>query len=314
MTVSLSEKTIDEKVTFVPSPCAICETFEQATEIYPANFTANDFNTAIFSARRLPDRIHYRIVKCNQCGLIRSTPLVSTQLLESLYTDSHFDYNEEVDSITETYGRYLSQLERYGVLKGTLLEIGCGNGFSLEEALRQGYREVYGVEPSVEAIDKASPHIRPFITPALMQAGLFPEASFDVICLFQVLDHIPNPNDVLAECHKILKPGGFILCLNHNINAISAKILRERSPIVDIEHTYLYSPTTIKRLFKKHRFIPKCIKPVWNSYSLHYLIWLLPLPTSIKRLFLWGAKCPGIKRIHLTVPLGNLYIIAQKLP
>jgi hypothetical protein len=119
--------------------CAISNTEGNATELYPANFDWHAFNPAIFSARRLPDRIHYRIVKCNVCGLVRSDPIVAPEVLAQLYAQTTFDYAGEVANLKLTYGRHLAKLTNYGVQKGALLEIGWGNGFFLEEALRHGY-------------------------------------------------------------------------------------------------------------------------------------------------------------------------------
>src|SRR5207247_1170379 len=127
-----------------------------------------------------------------------------------LYHQSSFDYSEETENLARTYGAYLARLDRYGVSKGSMLEIGCGNGFFLMQARAQGYRDVRGVEPSRSAIKLAPPEIRDRIVCAMMQPGLFPEATFDAICLFQVLDHIFDPAKLVETCFRILKPGGFV--------------------------------------------------------------------------------------------------------
>ena len=49
-------------------------------------------------------------------------------------------------------------------------------------------------------------------------------------------------------------PGGVVLSLNHNVEAFSARLLKERSPIIDIEHTHLYSPSTQRMLFEEAGF------------------------------------------------------------
>ncbi len=54
--------------------CAICETPGNTIELYPANFENDAFNADVFSARRLPDMVHYRIVQCTKCGLVVLTP------------------------------------------------------------------------------------------------------------------------------------------------------------------------------------------------------------------------------------------------
>lgn len=295
-----------------PTRCAICETEENAAEVYPSNFAPEALNPAVFSARRLPDRIHYRMVKCRSCGLVRSDPMAPAGLLAQLYAESAFTYCDQVSDLRKTYGRYLSKLDGYGVRKSALLEIGCGNGFFLEEALAQGYSRVQGVEPSRTAIDGAPDAVREHIVCGLMGAGLFKPEQFDVICLFQVFDHVPEPGSLLDECFRVLRPNGLVLAINHNVEAVSSRILGERSPIVDVEHTYLYSPSTMARLFRKHGFEIAHAGVVWNTYSIAYLTRLVPLPAGIKRRLLNGLSNSRLGRIRMSVPLGNLMLVAKK--
>jgi SAM-dependent methyltransferase len=294
-----------------PTRCAICHTAGQASELYPANFNFSDFNPEIFSARRLPDRIHYRMVKCNACGLVRSDPVADTATLGELYRQSTFDYGPEVANLRRTYGRYLDRLKAFGGGQGSLLEIGCGNGFFLEEARARGYVEVRGVEPGAQAVARAAPGIRERIVCDMMRPGLFADASFDVVCLFQVFDHLPDPAGVLAEAHRVLKPGGLALILNHNINALSARLLGERSPIIDLEHTYLYSPATLTRLAGDHGFTTLETGAVLNNYTLHYLTRLVPLPGFLKHPLLELLRRTPLGKIQVSVLLGNLYLIAR---
>ena len=301
-----------DKVELKATRCAICGCEGNATELYPANFDPAALNPAVFSARRLPDRIHYRQVKCNRCGLVRADPVAPAELLAQLYAKSSFTYGDEVADLKRTYGRYLARLEQFCAGKESLLEIGCGNGFFLEEAQAQDYSTVRGVEPSQEAITKASASVREHITCDLMRPGIFTPEQFDVVCLFQVFDHIPNPKALLDECIKVLKPGGFVLAINHNVEALPARILGKRSPIIDIEHTYLYSPATMSRIFTAQGFRVRDAGRVWNRYSLYYLMRLLPLPTTLKHTLLSWLKRLAIGRWRVSIPLGNLYMVAQK--
>ena len=109
-----------------------------------------------------------------------------------------------------------------------------------------------------------------------------------------------------------LRPGGMVLSINHNTSAVSARLLGERSPIVDIEHTYLYNPTTMSRIFSAHGFQIRDTGSVWNQYSLRYLVRLLPLPLGPKQAALAWLQRHAIGRLRLSVPLGNLFLVAQK--
>ena len=294
------------------TPCAVCDTADNAVEIYPANFGPDAFKPAIFSARRLPDRIHYRIVKCKTCGLVRSDPVVDSAVVADLYRHSTFDYADEVENLRRTYGYYLKELEKFGGGRGAILEIGCGNGFFLEHALVQGYTDVRGVEPSAEAVTKADSSVRDRIVCDVMHPGIFEPESFHEICMFQVFDHLSHPANMLDECRRLLKNHGLLLILNHNIEALSARLLGERSPIIDLEHPYLYSPGTLARLVQGHGFFVRQSGVVRNIYSLQYLARLVPLPRRFKQTLLTILQATGIGGLSLAVPLGNFYMVVQK--
>src|SRR6202158_2146017 len=157
---------------------AICETPGNSDELYPPTFGEASFNDRVFSARRLPDRVHYRMVRCRKCGLVRSDPAADQSSLAELYGRSTFDYAAEVPNLRRTYGRYLARTKSYSSGR-SLLEVGCGNGFMLEEWLALGYRKVRGVAPSRDAIASAAPSIRDRIVCDIMRSGLFEAGSFD---------------------------------------------------------------------------------------------------------------------------------------
>ena len=215
-------------------------------------------------------------------------------------------------SVRETYGRYLRLLAEVVPETGALLEIGCGSGFALEEALASGWHEVCGVEPTRTAVDAAAPVVRDRIVRDVMRPGLFDRASFDAVCMFQTLDHIWDPQSLLRECHRVLRPGGAILVLNHDVEAASARVLGERSPIFDIEHMYLYSRRTLSRLLEKHGFAVVRSGAVTNVYSIRYLARLAPIPRRAKAAAARAARPRATGRWRLRVPLGNLFVVAQK--
>jgi SAM-dependent methyltransferase len=292
--------------------CAICGEGIASKEVYQANLDPSSFTAEVFSARRLPDRLHYRMVQCVNCGLVRSDPVLSPEALADLYRDSTFDYADELDGLLITYGAALDRAASYLDRREGLVDIGCGSGFVLEVAKDRGWTDLHGVEPSGDAIAKAAPGIAPLIVQDMMRTGLFEEESLSAVTLFQVLDHMPDPADLLGDCLRILRPGGVILAFNHNVRAWSARLLGERSPIVDVEHTFLYSPQTMHRLFTKAGFDVISVGPVRNTYSISYLTHLLPLPTSLKHAVLPRLRRTGLGNRRLTVPLGNLCLIARR--
>jgi SAM-dependent methyltransferase len=294
-----------------PTRCAICDTLDAADELYGATFDTSSFNERIFSARRVPDRIHYRFVRCRECGLVRADPAADPEALSDLYARSRFDYGSEVPFLKRTYSRYLAKLGSRAA-RLSLLEIGCGSGFMLEEALAMGIRSVRGVEPSREAAAAAHHAIRDLITVGAMRPHLFRFSEFDTVCLFQVLDHIPDPNALFDEVRNVLQPGGIVLVFHHNVDSVSAGVLGEHSPIFDIEHCYLYSLATTRALLEKHGFSVLECGPAANTLTVRHLVHLSPLPRRIKKLLGAATRLARLEEVQLKLMLGNLYAIAQK--
>jgi 2-polyprenyl-3-methyl-5-hydroxy-6-metoxy-1,4-benzoquinol methylase len=290
--------------------CPICGNKNDYTVIYKKNFEQTDFNQKVFSARRIPDKIHYQIVKCKTCELIRSNPIAKSSILNSLYKTSTLDYSKEINNLVETYLIQLKPILNKINTKDNILEIGCGNGFVLESLYKRGFTNVFGIEPSTDAVNKANKTIKKHIINKPLGSNIFPKNKFKLIFMFQTLDHIPNPNIFIKNCRNLLNNGGYVLAFNHNINSLSSKILKERSPIIDIEHTHLYSPETITKLFEKHKFHILDVSLPKNSISIKHLIWLTPMPTSMKRILL-TSKLPLLNK-KISVRIGNLCLIAQK--
>lgn len=311
--INKNENSANVHVKLIPSACAICGTTENSKEIYPANFELDAFNPEIFSARRLPDRIHYRMVECKNCKLLRSDPVADSDTLLQLYTKSTFSYEKQIDYLRVTYGRYLDIAKKHTPHAKSLLEIGCGTGFFLEESLKHGFEDSWGVEPSIDAASKAPSGIREKIITDFMRDGLFPSPKkFDVICLFQVLDHMPQPVETLKACRELLSEDGVLLIFNHDIKAWSAKLLGESSPIIDIEHTYLYSTETLSSILNTAGLEPLEQGSAWNDYDISYLTKLFPFPKLIKKFLLRFLKWTLLGHIPVRVPLGNLYSISKK--
>jgi len=290
--------------------CPICESDNNYKILYKKNFKLSNLNTKIFSARRLPDKIHYQLVKCNQCGLVRSTPVVDIKYLSQLYKKSLLTYDDEINNLTTSYINSVKPILKKLAKNAKILEIGCGNGFVLKAIYDLGYRNVFGIEPSTDAISKSNSKIKKNIVTDILKPALFDKESFDFIFFFQTFDHIPEPNKFLKECNQLLKTNGHILAFNHNVDSFSSKLLGEKSPIIDIEHAFLYSPKTIKTIFKKNGFTINKVYSPKNTLSIKHLFWLLPIPKNIKQKIVKSNLNILDKKIN--IKLGNVCIEGQK--
>lgn len=300
---------------FQKTICAICNSNGDYTILYKQSFKHENLNPQIFSARRLPDRIHFQIVKCKNDGLIRSNPVIKELNFPDLYKKSKFTYDDEIENLTKSYMKNLHPILKNLSKNAKILEVGCGNGFILEKLYKIGYENVYGIEPSIDAVRKAEKTTRGNISVNILKKGIYKPGVFDFIFFFQTFDHIPEPNNFLEICNNYLKNGGYLLAFNHNVNSLSSLLLKEKSPIIDIEHPYLYNFATMKQVFEKNGFITERVYSPSNLVSIRHLLKLLPLPFELKQLVI-SSKKPFIKKIlakSINIKLGNLCLIARKI-
>ncbi len=299
-------------VRLVRTSCPICGEEGGDRAGYPANFDPEALDAAVFSARRTPERLHYRMVRCTRCGLLRSNPILPVEELSRLYRASHFTYQCEAAFTARTYAHYLRRALAGRPWPRSLMEVGCVSGFLLSEAARMGIPEVSGVEPSQEAIEHAEPALRSRIRCALYDADTFEPDSFDVICAFQVFDHVPDPAGMLRACFRHLRPGGLALFINHDSGALTNRLLGERSPIVDVEHTALYDRRTMRRILQKTGFGVREVFAVKNTHPLAYWVRLAPLPSVVKGPVLKVLERSAVGEIAVPLFAGNLGAIATK--
>lgn len=295
----------------IATKCPICESLANAVPVYPSNVDETSFSTEIFSARRLPDRRHYQWVRCNKCTLLRSDPVLDVDL-EKLYVESTFDYSTEVDGLKKTYFNLVKKALGGKNFKKSIFEVGGGNGFFLEAAKDGGFASVAGVEPSTEAINAARADIKPHMIASMMKTGVLADNSFEVGTMFHTLDHLTDPVSTLKDCADALQKGGVFVVAVHNERSWSARLMGERSPIIDVEHTHLYTRKSGEALFKKIGFTDVRSGAYNNHYSLAYILHLIPISRTFRKRVLESPIGTLLSKIKVVVPLGNMWVAGTK--
>lgn len=231
--------------------------------------------------------------------------------LQELYAKSTFDYSQELHGLKNSYRKIVLKTCPTPAGK-SIVEIGGGNGFFLEEAQEMGFTSITEIEPSLPAFESAHEDLKPFFKVDIVREGLIPDNSEDIVVIFHVLDHLPDPLSILQLINKMLKPGGSVCIAVHNVNSISSKLLKDKSPIFDVEHTYLYSKKTITELLTQAGFSNIRVRHYKNSYSLAYIVHLIPISRNLRIKILGSKFGETLRKIRITVPLGNMWASGQK--
>jgi SAM-dependent methyltransferase len=292
--------------------CAICGKNEFLSVLYKSTLPKN-IKAQKFSARKTPDRIHYQLNICNNCGLIFSSPILPGGKIAKLYKDSSYTYLNHLPFLKKTYLGLFNKARKYLPKRPlNVLDIGSSNGFFLEGLKEVGIKNVYGVEPSREEAKNAPVSVRENIKVDVFKKNQFPHNFFDVVCCFHTLDHIVSVNSFLTEAHNILKKNGLCVFVVHDTNGLSVKLFKERSPIFDVQHIYLFNKETLKNIFEKNNFEVLEVSNLKNTFSLEFWLNMSPFPNLIKKFGLDLFNLFGLCNKALSLSAGNIMIIARK--
>jgi len=292
--------------------CAICGKKQRTQVLYRANIDLEKINEKIFSARRLPDKLHYQLNECKKCGLIFSSPILDVEKIDELYKRSKFTYEEQTSYLGATYTYYLKEFFPRLSKKTKILDVGCGNGFFLDELHKLSFKYTFGIEPGKEVVSKAPRYLKRNIKIDVLRDDSYPKSYFDIISCFHTLDHVVNPNEFVRIIHKTLKKNGGVIFVVHDTQGLSVRLFGERSPIFDIEHIYLFNKKTLAQIFRKNGFKKIQVFDVKNRYPLSYWLWMTPLPGMFKKPLMEFLKSSKLGGIPISLGAGNIGIVAYR--
>jgi len=143
-----------------------------------------------------------------------------------------------------------------------LLDVGCSSGSLLHVASDLGYR-VTGVEPATQAAATAQ-NAGFEIFNGLLHEANFPDNSFDIITLYEVIEHLTDPLSLVREAHRILKPGGLFLIGTGNVDSWTVTALGPKWEYFSIDshggHISFFTPASIRLMAEKTDFLVEGIQ------------------------------------------------------
>ena len=247
-----------------------------------------------------PKFVEGKLWRCQDCGLRFLYPQPSAAELAAIYDESYFrspnsghrgysDYGADRSNIERSFQRRWDRLQPLCPSSGRLLDVGCAYGFFLNVAAEAGW-DVQGMDISSHAVEFARrTHGDRVRQGAFLEAEL-PEGRFDLITMWDYLEHSLDPKADLAKAHRLLADGGVLALTTSDATSWPAKVMRHRWMGFKLEeHLCFFSRSTMRRLLAEVGFQTKAIR---------YDGKFITLDIFLQRL---GVYVPFVR--HLVAPL-----------
>ncbi len=156
--------------------------------------------------------------RCPDCGLLFLSPRPTIETITDYYPDRYAAYRPAIEDEKWFFMRWkrrrnlrrsIQAVNRRAEI-GRLLDVGCATGNYLAEMQRFGW-SVAGVEIQAEAAEYARARFGFDVFTGDLLASNLPAHSFDVVTLWDVLEHTHYPIAILQEAHRVIKPGGLLV-------------------------------------------------------------------------------------------------------
>lgn len=269
-------------------------------------------------------RFDRAVWRCPRCGHIQvPAGIARSESGRSVYEGERsvfeIDGNEDyyLDEGTEAAARdKLAFVRRFHPGSGRMLDVGASFGHFLAAAA--GEFEAYGIELNEAAVAWS---LRQFgvrnAVGSLYEIPASLPASFDVITLWDVIEHLDDPSRALGICRERLNPGGWIFLSTPDAGAWTARALGRRWYYQDpVQHINLFSKANLKRVLNDRGLVPKSITYFGRSYRIRYILNRLR--------YLAGQRFPGrligmlqhvpeaVARSHISIKLWDVMGIAAQ--
>jgi len=262
---------------------------------------------------------------CGNCGLKSLCEKTNLSNLHKFYNSEKYyqfwgELNPEnirnIEHIKRlTFQKALKKVTKYKK-GGKLLEIGCATGILLAESQKNGF-EVYGVECYSKFAKIAKTKVGSHVTCGMFENIQYPKSYFDIVVMYDSLEHLKDPFAVISKINRILKAHGLLVIATPNTQSLSAKLMGKYWTHYKKEHLFYFSPKSLKFLLLKYHFRPLSIENERKALNLSYIYHQLQtfstfgLTRFVSLLYQITPKRLRCK--HLFLSSGEMLTIAEKL-
>ncbi len=263
---------------------------------------------------------NFDLYRCDHCKLIFVYPIPNSF---SLYNEDYFsgaedgfgyvNYDSDKEPMIPTFEKYLGLCEKFGKKNGNLLDIGAATGFFMSIAKSRGFA-VSGVEISAFAANIGRKKGLNISVGDIL-SNQKPENFFDVVTMFDVLEHMTNPFREMLEARLTLKSGGLLVINTPNGQSLLSKIMKTRwHLVVPPEHLFYFSPQNLSEYLGKNGFEILYTGSVSKKFTFSYIFKTLH---KWQKISLWNylANFFAKKYPKLSIPINlkdNFLLIAKK--
>ncbi|GBD96852.1 MAG TPA: class I SAM-dependent methyltransferase [Nitrospirae bacterium] len=205
------------------------------------------------------DNQFYEVYVCPECRLGITLPFPDKEQLNRLYsTGSYREHQSRFINPVEKLIRFFrksrqKQIEAI-IPQGRILDMGCARGVFLSIMRERGW-ETFGLELNDETASYARNELGLDVKAGRLVDAQFENESFDVITIWHVFEHLPEPRLIIEECSRILKPGGLLVIALPNFDSLQAKISGRHWFHLDVPyHLYHFTLKNLSLLLKKSSF------------------------------------------------------------
>lgn len=165
------------------------------------------------------------------------------------------DYLADRPFIEAKFDRVLAHVERF-VTPGRLLDVGAGPGFMVNAAQRRGW-DAIGIDVNAWASQYARSELGLDVRVGELTDDSFVGESFDAITMMDLVEHVPEPDALLAQARRLVRPGGALAILTPDAGSPVSRALGRRWPEVSKpgEHMVLFSIDGLTHALARHGFV-----------------------------------------------------------
>lgn len=237
-------------------PCNLCGS-DDNRELYPSTLPESHHPEpgSAFNCTSPDYGRHYRIVQCTKCGFIYANPRSNpSEVLDAYISVEDPLYIEEQEGRRRTFKKHLEPLHQITGEPGgrKLLDVGAYTGIFVNVARAAGW-QAEGIEPSHWGVAQAAKAGNPVKQGTLASDGFEPE-SFDVITMWDVIEHFDDPSQELNRAFNLLKPGGVIVVHTIDVGSLTARLMGERWPFLMEMHIVFFSRATLRAMLERVGF------------------------------------------------------------